>query len=172
MAKEKQGFTLIELIIYLAVFVILITAVTLFAMDFIKAAGKSRIKKEVSWGARSAMERMIHEIKRATSVYAPTSVFNAHPGQLSLETAEALPNEEQTTYVDFYLDNDNKLYTKRENQQPQLLISGNLRVTNLEFEYFASLSESIKINLAITYNSTAPEYQYSYGLSSSATIRK
>ena len=78
---NKKGFTLAELIVYVAVFVILITTVTLFATAFIKATTKSRIKKEVSLGTYSAMKTMVYELKRANSIYTPTSVIDSHPGQ-------------------------------------------------------------------------------------------
>lgn len=169
---KSKGFTLVELIIYIAIFAILITTITLFAVAFIKSTAKSRIKKEVSLGAYSAMERMIYEIKRANNVYVPTSVLDAYHGQLSLATTHEPPNDETTTYIDFYLDSDNKLYIKRENQNPQLLISENLKITNLEFEHLASASESVSINLTVEYDTPVAEYQYSYNLSSSGSIRK
>jgi prepilin-type N-terminal cleavage/methylation domain-containing protein len=168
MKHKTRGFTLTELIVYIAIFVILITTVTLFAMAFIKTTTKSRIKKEVASGAYSAMKTMVYEIKRANSIYTPTSVFDSHPGQLSLETSQELPEGEQTTYIDFYLDSD-RLYLKRESQNPQLLISKNLKVTNLEFEYLASAS---RITLTLEYDTLASEYQYSYSLSSGGSIRK
>lgn len=168
----RQGLVLVELLVYIAIFAILIVSITLFAIAFIKTTAKSRIKKEVSLGTYSAMRTMVYEIKRANSVYTATSIFDSHPGQLSLETGYELPSGEQVTYLDFYLDNDNKLYIKRESQDPQLLISENLRVINLEFEYLASASESIRINLTLEYDTPASEYQYSYSLSSSGSIRR
>ena len=168
MNHKTRGFTLTELIVYIAIFVILITTVTLFAMAFIKTTTKSRIKKEVTLGTYSAMKVMIYEIKRANSIYTPTSVFDSHPGQLSLETSQELPEGEQATYLDFYLDSD-RLYLKRESQNPQLLISKNLKVTNLEFEYLASAS---RIDLTLEYDTSVSEYQYSYSLSSGGSIRK
>lgn len=167
----KKGFTLTELMVYIAIFVILITTVTLFAMAFIKATTKSRIKKEVASGTYSAVKAMVYEIKRANSVYTSTSVFDSHPGQLSLETSQELPEGEQITYLDFYLDGD-KLYLKRESQNPQFLISENLKVTNLEFEHLASTPESVRINLTLEYDTPVFEYQYSYSLSSGGSIRK
>ncbi len=109
---NRKGFSLIELIVYMAIFAILITAITLFTTTFIKTTTKNRIKKEVVLGAYSAMNSMLYEIKRANNIYTPTSVFNSNSGQLSLETSQELPAGEEITYVDFYLDSDNKLYIK------------------------------------------------------------
>ncbi len=169
---KSRGFTLVELLIYMAIFAILIAAITLFAVAFIKSTAKSRIKKEVSLGAYSVVKTMVYEIKGANSVYAPTSIFDSSSGQLSLETSLELPEGEQITYLDFYLDSNNKLYIKREGQNPKLLLSENLRVTNLEFEHLASVSESVLVNLTLEYLTSASEYQYSYSLTSSGSIRK
>ncbi len=169
---KSKGFTIVELLVYIAIFAILMTTITLFAISFVKSTTKSRIKKEVSMGTYSAMKAIVYELKRANSVYTPTSILNSHPGQLSLETSQELPDKEQITYVDFYLDSDNKLYVKRENQDPQLLISENLKVTNLEFEHLADSSEAVRIDLTLEYDTFASEYQYSYNLSSSGSIRK
>ena len=70
------------------------------------------------------------------------------------------------------MDSDKKLYIKREAKNPQLLISENLKVINLEFEHLVSSPDSIRINLTLEYDTTASEYQYSYSLSSSGAIRK
>lgn len=169
---KSKGFTLIELIVYVAVFAILMTTITLLAIAFIENTAKNRIKKEVVSGAYSAMNSIIYEIKRANNIYTPTSIFNSNVGQLSLETSQGLPPGEEITYLDFYVDSDNKLYIKREGQNPQILISENLKVTNLEFEHLDSTIDSVRINLTVEYDATVSEYQYSYGLSSSASLRR
>ncbi|MFH1129389.1 MAG: hypothetical protein V1686_01480 [Patescibacteria group bacterium] len=167
----RQAFTIIELLMYLSVFVILITVITVFAITSIKTVHKNQTKKEVSSAAYSIMRLMLLEIKTATSVYNPTSLFNTNLGQLSLETTTGLPVGERLSYVDFYFDDNNDFYLKRDGQEPQLLISDKLKVTSLEFLYIASISESIKINLTVEYNTTNPEYQFSYNLSSMAVTR-
>lgn len=168
----SKGFTLIELLIYIVIFVLLITVITLFAISFTKAGTKSQIKREVVLGTYSVMRTIIYEIKKSDNVYVPTSVFDVHPGQLSLKTEQESSTEEDITYIDFYLDDNNRLYLKREGQDPQLLVSENLKVTNLEFENISSSSESIKINLTLEYDIPVSEYQYSYSLSSSGSTRK
>lgn len=170
--SSKKGFTLIELVIYVSIFVVLITTITLFAMTFTETAAKTRIKRELSLSAYSAMKAMLYEIKRADNIYIPTSILEAHPGQLSLQTDYELPSGENMGYIDFYLDSDGKLYLKRESQNSQSLIPENFKITNLEFEYMGLSAESIRIKLTIENDNPIPEYQYSYTLTSSGSIRK
>ena len=117
------------------------------------------------------MRNMLYEIKMANAVYNPTIILN-NPGQLSLKTEQNLPEDEQITYIDFFVDNDNRLYLKKEGQSPQILTSENLKVSDFHCKYLSSATESIKIYLTLTYDSINPEYQYSYQLTSSASIRK
>jgi len=169
---KEEGFTLLELLIYISIFIILIAVITLFSVTLIKSVNKNYIKKEVAGSAYTAMKTMLYEIKMAKDVYAPTSVFNAYPGQLSLETTQDTPDGENTTYVDFYLDNNGKLCVKREGRDTEYLISENLKVSNLDFEYLSSVSKSVRINLTVLYDTSNPEYQYLYTLTSTGTIRR
>ncbi len=170
--KKNRAFSLLEFVVYIGVLIILISVITLFSATLIKSLNKNRIKKEVNQGAYMAMKTMLYEIRAAKTVYVPTSKFNVHPGQLSLETSKDVPSGEIKTYVDFYVDENSRLYFKKEGREPILILSENLRVSDLEFEYLSSISESVKINLIVGYNTANPEYQYLYRLTSSATVRK
>lgn len=166
----NKGFTLIELLIYLSIFAILIITITTFAFTFIEANSKSRIKKEVSSTAYSVIKTISYEIKRASDIYEPTSIFVNNPGQLSLFTTYDIPIDEKQGYTDFYLDNG-RLYIKKEAQDAQAITSENVKVSELRFEHLSSFSDSVKIILTIEYNSAISKYNYSYNLSSVANIR-
>lgn len=171
-SKKNKGFSLLELLLYMGIFIILISVITFFSTTLIKSLNKNSVKKEVVQGTYAAMRIMLYEIKAAEEIYIPTSEFEIHPGQLSLKTKKNLSDGEEITYVDFYLDENNHFYIKRESQEPALLVSDNLRVNNLELEYLSSVSESVRIHLTIGYNTINPEYQYLYTLTSSATTRR
>ena len=66
--NKNKGFTLIELMIYIAVFTIITTVITLFVFNFINAYTKIRITKEVSESSQIAMETMLLEIKHAKNI--------------------------------------------------------------------------------------------------------
>ncbi|MFZ5559202.1 MAG: hypothetical protein ACOZAL_00150 [Patescibacteria group bacterium] len=168
---NKWGFTLIELVIYVSIFIILIISITLFALTFIEANTKSKIKKDISSAAYSIIKSISYEVKRADDIYVPTSIFNSPLGQLSLMTSQQIPSGEKIGYIDFYLDNG-KVYLKREGQNPQILISENFKVTKLEFDHLPSSPDSVRINLTIEYDTSAPKYRFSYSLNSLANIRK
>lgn len=172
--KHNQGFTLIELVIYIGTFAIIITVLTLFVFNLINIQAKTRIKKEVLENSQRAMEIMLWEIKHAQQIYNPTSSFSSNPGQLSLVTSQNTPSGEMLTYVDFYLDDDNRLSLKREGIQAEALTSEKINIRNLVFSYLTDgINQSIRIELSATYNipEGKPEYQATTTLISSANLR-
>lgn len=171
---DKKGFTLIELLIYTTTFVIITIILTLFVFNLIKVQAKIRISKEVLESSQRVMEIMLWEIKHAQSVYTPTSVFGASPGQLTLETSQNAPEGEETAYIDFYLGSDDRLYLKREEQEAEALAPKDIKINTLIFNYLtATGTDSIRIELSASYNSAGlkPGLQATTTLISSANLR-
>ena len=129
--KEK-GFTLIELLIYSVLSVIIGLVVTITFLQIINVVETTRRSRESLDSAKRAMDVISQEIKHAESIYTETSDFGPNPGQLSLETTRDLPADENTTYVDFYIDDD-RLYMKREDQAAQIVTSEKVKVEELVF---------------------------------------
>lgn len=66
--KKKNGFTLIELILYVALVSIFVTGAVYFAWDIIYGRVKSGVQQEVSQNLRLASKRIIQEIRNAQGV--------------------------------------------------------------------------------------------------------
>lgn len=174
MNKKNTGFTLIELIIYVTAFAIITTILTLFVFNFINVYTKIRITKEVSEGSQIAMETMLLEIKHAKDIYVPTSSFDSHPGQLSLETEKDASIGEEISYIDFYLDNNNRLCMKKEEQEPEPLTPENIEVNSLIFNYLTINDvKSIRIELLTNYRNRTERitHQATTTIISSANLR-
>ncbi|MFC1629699.1 PilW family protein [Patescibacteria group bacterium] len=170
--KEKKfstGFSLIELLIYTAVFSIVILAISSFVLWSIRCSGKNKAMIETLDNARRAMETITYEIKEARDVYVPITTVN----QLSLETAKYLPTDENTSYVDFYICGD-RLCLKKESQSPIALTSDNVEVGNLVFNRIVTGGRiSIQVDLQIDYKNPGgePEYDASTSLTSTISLR-
>jgi len=174
MKNKQKSFTLIEVLIYIAVLAIIILAVSAFFLWAIRSNVKTKAMREVLDNARRAMEIMTYEIREAKSVYTPTSIFDSHPGQLSLEIKRYLPAGETITYIDFYLCGS-QLCLKKESQNPIALTSDRVEISSLIFSQVATTSTipSIQINLKVNYKAPAqkPEYQASFTATSTASLR-
>ncbi|MFH1611707.1 MAG: prepilin-type N-terminal cleavage/methylation domain-containing protein [bacterium] len=172
--KNKNGFTIMELIIYMAVFIIIATALITFTLDLLRIQTKVQIKKEVLDSAQRSIDVISWEIKHAKSIYDNTCVAGAHPGQLSLKTIQNTPDGETETYVDFYLDDNDNLCIKREGQSGELLTSENVKISNLVFSNFtAGDTQAIQIDITAFYNSSREQaaYHATTTLTSSAILR-
>src|SRR4030043_1565964 len=82
---KTRGFTLIEILIYLSIFVILLFIIIALTVWSFKVGLKTKLNYEITDNARRAMETMVFEIKKSQSVYWPTSIFDSDLGQLSLD---------------------------------------------------------------------------------------
>lgn len=170
----KNSFTLIEVLVYIAVLTIIISIVSVFIFWQIGSGAKSRAIRETQYNAERALTIMIKEIREAKSVYAPASAFNVNPGQLSLETLKYLPSGETVSYIDFFICGT-QLCFKKESQNPVALTSGRVKISDLVFSQINTIptAPSIQINLKVDYRatSTRPEHQASFSATSSASLR-
>ncbi|OHA68319.1 MAG: hypothetical protein A3A27_02650 [Candidatus Wildermuthbacteria bacterium RIFCSPLOWO2_01_FULL_47_18] len=146
----NRGFTLVEVLMYVAVLVLVVGAV----LSFLLFAADSQLalvsQRSITLEGSRAMESVAKEIREAKSIYTVTSVLDAHPGQLSLETKKALPAGEQETFVDFFLCEE-RLCMKRESQTPIALTSPSVKVENLVFRQVVSGSiPSVRIELTLS----------------------
>lgn len=172
--STQRGFTLVEMVIYVALLGIVMSAAVLFVFNLMNTYTRYRVEREVATNVRLAMDYVIRETKTANRIYTPTSRFDSHPGQLSLESSASLPVDETSTFLDFYVDNG-KLYMKRESQSPFPITSDRVAVNNLVFRYTSPTSTAQIVQVDLTVDFRAPsnksQYQYSASLTSSASIR-
>lgn len=170
----QRSFTLFEVLIYIGVLAIVVVVIAAYLLWAIQANTKVRVMNETLDNARRAMEIMTLEIREAQGIYTPTSIFDTHPGQLSLEMRKYLPPDETKTYMDFYLSDDNSLCFKKEAQPPSCITSEKVEVNNLVFRQITTdTAPSIQIELQVDYRDTTgrPAYQASVKLRSVAALR-
>jgi len=172
--KHQKGFTIIEMLVYVAVLSIMIVSVVSFFIWTVNANAKAKAIREVTNNSRIAMDSMIYEIKEAGSIYNPTTAYFSNPRQLSLQTTKYIPLGEASSYVDFYLCGT-RLCMKKESQPAVAMTSERVKVTNLVFSEIQTSpgAVSIQINLTVEYNapSSRPEYQSSLDSVSVVSLR-
>ncbi|MBI4101713.1 MAG: prepilin-type N-terminal cleavage/methylation domain-containing protein [Candidatus Nealsonbacteria bacterium] len=175
-SKKKffNGFTLAEVLVYVAVLMVVVLAVSSFFLWIVRSNAKAKAAREVLDSARMAMGIITSEIRDARSVYTPTSLFASSEGQLSLETEKYLISDETVGFVDFYLCGK-QICFKKEGQAPFAITSDKTEVESLEFFQIAATSSapSIQIDLTINYQGpvSRPEFQASINLESTASLR-
>jgi len=169
-SKFQKGFTLVEILVYIAVLILVAGVIYNFLVWSITTNTKTKVMREALDNSRRAMEIMTAEIKKAKSVYTPAT----NSIQLSLETTNYLPSGEITSYADFYLCGT-QLCLKREFQEPIALTSDEVEISNLVFTQVNSSSTfpSILVDLKVDYKNpnNRSEYEATVNLTSVASLR-
>lgn len=170
--KPPKGFTLIELLIYTALLVIVSVVSVAFFIQIVNITETSRRGREALDNARGALDTISQEIRHANSIYTPTSRLDNAAGQLSLETSRDIPSDEDSTYVDIYLDSE-RLYLRRESQTDQLVTSEKVKVKELRFSLLndASSKPAVQIKLTVEYFDQTSGPSNSVTLTSTSTLR-
>lgn len=150
--KNKKGFTLIELIIYIALVSVFIVGATRFSLNIIYGREKTQRQQNVSGNARTALERITFEIKNADSIVnvSPTSLQlnNANLGNITISLSSgriAIAYGAVNTF----------------------LTSNQVNVTSLDFtDLSTGNSKNINVSITIADNEISQIYE------TSAEIRK
>jgi len=171
--SREKGFTLYEMLIYIALFLMLSVLVTGLVIQLLQTGFRMSRSREVLTGVGTVYQALFEEARFARSVYAPTSIFSSNSGQLSFETAVSPPAGETTTYSDFYVDNG-RIFLKKESQQPQALTSERVRVTKFRIMWLnpVSTSESLRIAIAAEHRFAPGNEDSSFSATSSITLRR
>jgi type II secretory pathway pseudopilin PulG len=149
----QQGFTLIEMVIYVGLVAIVGTAIGVFTFNIIGIGARVKTNIQVISSARRAIETMAFQIRDSRSVYWPTSIFDANPGQLSLEQT-ATSTVEVTDFVDFFQCGQG-LCQKEQGNDPVNLTGDGVLVKTLLFNYLEHSSSSAAIRITLEIESLA-----------------
>lgn len=146
---HRPGFSLIEAVMFIAVFVLVTTLMTELLVSQLVAWGEVRSERAAVDGAVNLLDRINHEIQLAQSVNVSNSVFGTSPGSLEFVTF-VTPTSSVTTTVDITL-TDSQVRVGRQGQSIESLnATSTLRVTELVFHHLAtSTSEGIRTELSV-----------------------
>lgn len=87
--KKQRGFSLMEVVIYTALFVLISGATVDAIIMTTRAFSNLRISRDINDSAIKVMERLTRDVKNATSIDLAQSTFSATPGRLTLNTLSA-----------------------------------------------------------------------------------
>ncbi|MCA9391812.1 type II secretion system protein [candidate division WWE3 bacterium] len=169
---QNQGYTLVELIIYLAIMSTLMVSFIYYTISITTTRAKSNTIQEVQANARTALEVISNAVRDASGVNLGASTFDVDPGVLSLVNDDPAKNP---TIIS--LDQDDGTLQIKEGASPTLNVtSGLVKVTNLAFSHENPLDEhgNIKLQMTIDHSATTGgvEYDYAYDLETSINLRK
>ncbi|EKD76221.1 MAG: hypothetical protein ACD_43C00187G0001, partial [uncultured bacterium] len=165
--KSGKGFTLIEAIVYVAVFSLLVGATTTFLINIIQLKNKTQAERTAYQEARYIMERINNRIRLAPGIDTGSSIFDNDQGRLVLKSPEV-----PTNLTTFYVQNG-VAYEKLGPAAATAISSAEVSVSQLNFNQVVSsdLQGSIETKITVSTVSNRPDTQATSALTSHASLR-
>ncbi len=168
-----KGFTLIELVVYVALLGIVVAGTMQFTLGIVETSAKASAKEEVEANSARILQTFDFLARQAESVYDPTSDFVGNPGQLSLVSSASLLPDEQQTFIDLYAD-DGRFCIKRERDGVSCLTTSRTELTSLAFTKIrqsATSTESVQMRFTLRGRNPKADYQFSERIQTTARLR-
>ena len=145
--KQKQGFSLIEVLLYVGLFTMLSVMSMSALFQSIKAFNDLRISRDINDSSVKVMERLTRDIKSATAVDLANSTFGSSPGRLTLSTVNASGT---LMTVEYYV-TGSSLHVKENGVDNGSLMSSKTTISALVFYYINTGSTiGVKIDLHLS----------------------
>jgi len=168
--RKKSGFTLVELVVYVALVSIFLVSLISFSMNVITTGEEAEINQTVMRDAQFAMSKMVEQIREASDVDVGNSIFGAHPGVLTLTTINSPANDPTVFDLAGVI-----LQIKQGGGAAMPLLDSSLEVTNLVFTDLSrtNYTKNIKIDLTVRHKNFGQSSiaNAEVVLSGSATVR-
>lgn len=166
-ASRSGGFSLIETVVYIALFVVISTVLVSTLFGMLKAYTQLRVNDDLLDSAHVSMEQMTREIRDAKDID-PASVFVTDPGSLTLDALDGggLPKT-----VAFDVSSGGALQVLDSTDGTERVLTGSkVVVSSLIFRNVATVKgKAVKVE--VTFRSLRSSYGQSVSLSDTVVLR-
>ena len=166
--KFKQGFSLIEMLLYTALIGIFVGGTITIAWNVVYGGVKAMSQKEVMDNLNLVNKKLTYEIRNASDV-----VIN------SVTSITIIPQDSSRSGITFYLEDQKIMYGVDNGQGCSVsnaceLTGNRVHVTGLNFEDLSaagSNSKLLQFEIDINYNSDNTKWSYAASIKNSAETR-
>ena len=162
--KNHRGFSLIEIIVYVAIFSILVVVLASFLNSITSTRLHSQIVLEVNDQGSSAIKTIAQTLRNASSVNSPTMGSIAS----SLSVLTVSPATSPTVFSE----SGGVLYITEGSGSPVALTNNKVVVSNLTFSNFSRSSTPDIIKVSFTITSISVNSPYTVNFDGSGALRK
>ena len=155
---NSKGFTLLELLIYIAILAIITLVIANAFIMLNRSRGQVEAKNEVSSNLRFALEKTRREVVTATNLITPADK-NTSSSSLALAAGGDTIR---------YFASSSQLFRQVNANAPERITGSNVKIDSINFKRLENTNTvlkkkrvSVEISLAVSYNSLSPDWQYS-----------
>ena len=164
----KKGFSLVEIIVYIALVAMLLLVVSGFSISILDFNNKNKVVSEVEYQGLQTMQIITQYIRNADNITSP-SQESSSDNSLTLEMLSGL-----STPVVFTL-NGGKIYINEAGGGDIVINNSRVQITNLLFQNLSRTSTpgTIRVSFTLTYLNpvSKAELSYSKNFYASASLR-
>ena len=152
--RKNKGFTLIELIIYLAIVSVVLVSISYLILDILGGQSRSYAKQDVNQNLRFIANYLMKDIKAA--------------GNISSLTSDTLVLDMPSDDITYNFDAVNEILTRQVGSNPPVNLNSNRTEVIGSFSNFSYLvrAKNIGVHLAVVYKN--PDNLSEYNASSTA----
>lgn len=162
---SPQGFTLVEAMIYMAIVGMVLVALVQFSMSISQSRNSNSVQEEVQANNRIALDRITTYIRSASGINTSTSMFDVHPGVLSLSMVDGAKNPTVLS-----VSADDQLLVKVGTNATSTITSNAVHVTNLVFTDVTGVSPQASIHAELTTEALGDSVDLSFAQSIETTV--
>ena len=163
--NQEKGFSLVEVLIYSGMLILITFFIVQSIIALVKSHSKVVLDRSVEYSSEAAINKIIGEIKNASSVNTGSSSFGTNPGTLSLNGTE-----NSVSYTIAFSVQNGAIVFSKDGGVSVPLTSSDVSVTSMIFK-IASTTNSIAIKVDATIYGTKRDYSKTLNLSDFAILR-
>jgi type II secretory pathway component PulJ len=160
-SNNNSGFTLIEVLLYIAIFASIIMVIAAMAINSVAERQKNEVFTAVNYQGEAAMEIIEQDIHQATSITSPARGNTASSIQLSMPQTSVNP----TIFSTYNDGSTNHLEISQGSPSVNTyLTNSHVSISNLSFvnEGLSGTNGSIEISFSLSYKSTSTLEEFTY----------
>ncbi|MCX6701944.1 MAG: prepilin-type N-terminal cleavage/methylation domain-containing protein [Candidatus Zambryskibacteria bacterium] len=143
---KNKGFSLVEMLLYISILTVILTVIANALYSLNRSYRVIQSAEIIESSAITSLDRMVREIRDASSVDNLQSTFNTSPGVLTLNTTD---DSGANMTIQFFVSNQ-IVRVKENGVDIGPLTDFSTRVTNLVFRFITTAqSKALKIEMTI-----------------------
>lgn len=147
---EKNGFSIIEMIVYLAIFTVLSILVINSFIVILSSFNTTNMNRKILESGSVSMERISREIRQAKNIDIVNSTLDTSPGTLQLNSTDSGGN---ALVIKFKDENNGQLNLYSGGSLKGNLLGSNITLTSLIFSRIATAQgEAVRIRMTLQYS--------------------
>lgn len=170
MRSNKQGISLIEVIIYVALLGMIAVFVSNSLIGIVNTYARARAEREVLNNARSVLELVTKAVVQSQEIYAPSSRLDTDFGQLSFITNATSTPGHTAAYADIWVDGGAVLM-RQEGEGTLTLSAASVRASMLRFERIIQAPGREAVKTTIRVEAASSRFPASATLNTTTALR-